>query len=262
MRVVSFNIWLGGGDRWKGILEVIEGLAPDVLVLQECTGWESDPTRFDEVRSMLGVAPKNAMLGRSGREHNGRRFNVAVFSRLDVRAFHVHNDPRFIERAVVECRLESVTVLGSHFTASDEPARFVEMHWLTRAAAADAIERPTLLTGDLNSLSRRDPYGDLGDALVRAKVDKYGHPPRFDVTDALEQQGWVDTLYAHGAPASWISAPREDDGIRYDTRLDYAFASPSLAPRVAAVELHVLQHGESDHYPLVTTIDAAGVRGA
>jgi exodeoxyribonuclease-3 len=250
IRVMSLNIWKGGGDRWPAILELVGEVRPDALILQECSGWEEEPSRLREVAGRLGA--KEAVLAPSGRLHKGLRFNVAGLTLRSAEAVRIHNDPRFIERAAVELVLPGLTVLGAHLTVEDESKRCEEMHWLTRGVAPPTA--PTLLVGDLNSLSRRDPYpADFDARLERVRVDKYGHPPRFDVTGALEADGWIDTLYQRGAPSRWITAPRESEGVRYDSRLDYGFASSSLASRVRLSR--VLAGEVSDHYAILVEVD-------
>ncbi len=114
-----------------------------------------------------------------------------------------------------------------------------------------------MLAGDLNSLSRADPYPvDLADRVRRARVDKYGHPPRFDVIDDLEGFGWVDTLRLKPASPQWVTARRQRDGAIIDFRTDFVFASPALARRLLAAQ--VVDVGTaSDHHALAASFSDA-----
>ncbi len=74
---------------------------------------------------------------------------------------------------------------------------------------------------------------------------------------ALSEQGWIDTWRAkHGSKRefSWFSA--KGNGFR----VDHAFASPSLAPRIVSVEyVHSSREGvaaPSDHSALTLEIDS------
>jgi len=169
----------------------------------------------------------------------------------------VHNNRHFLGHCIVQCELESngpVTLFGTHFDAHHEKLRYVEARYLRSVLDAAAFrEGQYLLVGDLNSLSRKDPYPvDLEDRLRRAGTDKYGHPPRFDVIDDVEGYGWVDTLLARPATSKWVTARRNQGGVTIDYRTDYVFASPRMAERLLSAE--VIDVGDaSDHNPLVAT---------
>jgi exodeoxyribonuclease-3 len=182
---------------------------------------------------------------------------VAVVSRPPLRSVRVHNNRHFLGHCIVQCELESngpVTLFGTHFDAHHEKLRYVEARYLRSVLDAAAFrEGQYLLVGDLNSLSRKDPYPvDLEDRLRQAGTDKYGHPPRFDVIDDVEGYGWVDTLLARPATSKWVTARRNRGGVTIDYRTDYVFASPRMAERLLAAE--VIDVGDaSDHNPLVAT---------
>ena len=91
--------------------------------------------------------------------------------------------------------------------------------------------------------------------LRRAGTDKYGHPPRFDVIDDLEEYGWVDTLRERPASPKWVTARRNRGGVTIDYRTDYVFASPRMSERLLSSE--VIDVGDiSDHNALVATFPA------
>ena len=115
---------------------------------------------------------------------------------------------------------------------------------------------PGLLLGDLNALSPRDPYPpDLADQLRRGGIDKYGHPLRHDMINALEAAGWIDALHASGPGLRWVTAPRFRGGVRFDSRTDYAFVSPALRDRIVSTEIiDIEMPAVSDHAPVVVTV--------
>ncbi|MCO5167150.1 MAG: endonuclease/exonuclease/phosphatase family protein [Planctomycetes bacterium] len=254
LSVMTWNVLFGGQARFQAILDLVAARRPDVLVLQECLGWE-EGDRFARVAAALGLpaTPTHAHLGRGRPRGSGACYHVAVYSRLPLLRVVDHADPALIGHVVVEAHLEAwgrpLVLLGTHFDAHDEDLRLVEARHLRRLVTPSTGQ--ALLLGDLNALSRRDPYtGDLARALRRAGVTKYGDPPRFDVMDELEAQGWVDALRLRPAGTRWVTAPRERKGVRFDARTDYVLASSELAARLVSAEV-VPCDGASDHEPVV-----------
>ncbi|HYI00551.1 endonuclease/exonuclease/phosphatase family protein [Hyalangium sp.] len=258
LKVMTFNVLFGGQDRFEAILGVLDRTRPDVLVLQECLWWEAGD-RLHQVAEVLGV-PADAShvhLGTARPRGSGRRYHVALASRRPLRAIHLHNDPRQIGHCLIQSQFDSrepVTFFGTHYDAHHEDPRLVEARYL-----CDLLDPITfreglyLLAGDLNSLSRRDPYPpDFAGRVRAAGTDKYGHPPRFSVLETLESFGWVDTLYHRGPPAEWVTARRQNNGVQIDYRTDYILASPRMAERLIGAE--VVDVGEaSDHHAVLAT---------
>ncbi|RKH07491.1 endonuclease/exonuclease/phosphatase family protein [Corallococcus carmarthensis] len=263
LKVMTLNILMGGEERMPLLLALIARENPDVLVLQECLGWE-DGERLSQVAASLNLPATEAhvRLGTARPRPSGRRFHVAVASRLPLRSARAHANAHFIGHCLLECELETgagpLTLFAAHFDSHHETLRFVEARYLRSLLEPAAFgERAFLLAGDLNSLSRADPYPvDLADRVRRARVDKYGHPPRFDVVDDLEGFGWVDTLRLKPGSPQWVTARREREGEVIDFRTDFVFASPSLARRLIAA--NVVDVGTaSDHQALTASFSDA-----
>jgi exodeoxyribonuclease-3 len=258
MKVMTLNVLVGGEERMEALLAILARERPDVLVLQECLGWE-DGVRLRQVAAALELPADEAHLhlGTARPRGSGMRYHVAVASRAPLRSVRVHNDARFLGHCLVQCELESgvpLTLFGTHFDSHHENLRFVEARYLRSLVDSTAFhEGAFLLLGDLNSLSRKDLYPvDLADRVRRAGIDKYGHPPRFDVIDELEGFGWVDTLRHRPASSRWVTARRQRGGECIDFRTDYIFASSRMAERLLGAE--VVDVGQaSDHHALVAT---------
>jgi exodeoxyribonuclease-3 len=258
LKVMTFNVLFGGQDRFSAILELLARVRPDVLVLQECLGWESSQ-KLQQVAAALDLPAdeRHLLLGTARPRWSGNRYHVAVASRRPLRKVQIHNDPSQIGHCLVQCELEAggaLTLFGTHYDAHDEDLRLIEAHYL--GALLDPVtfrEGLYLLAGDLNSLSRRDPYpSDLAALLLAAGTDKYGHPPRFSVLDTLESFGWVDTLYHRQPPSKWVTARRQNNGVVIDYRTDYILASPRMAERLIGAE--IVDVGEaSDHQAVLAT---------
>ena len=149
-----------------------------------------------------------------------------------------------------------VRMFAAHFDSHHENLRFVEARYLRSLVAASAFrDAKYVLAGDLNSLSRRDPYApDLDHKIRISGTAKFGQPPRFEVIGELEELGWIDTLYVQrdGAvvPPEWITARRDRGGVHIDYRTDYIFVSPPLAERVISARI-APAGGASDHDAVV-----------
>lgn len=263
LKVMTLNILMGGEERMPLLLALIARESPDVLVLQECLGWE-DGERLGQVAAALNLPATEAhvRLGTARPRPSGRRYHVAVASRMPLRSARAHVNAHFIGHCLLACELETgaepLTLFAAHFDSHHESLRFVEARYLrSLLESATFGERDFLLAGDLNSLSRADPYPvDLADRVRRARVDKYGHPPRFDVIDDLEGFGWVDTQRLRPGSSRWATARRERDGEVIDFRTDYLFASPCLARRLVGAEV-VDVGAASDHHALTATFTEA-----
>lgn len=253
---MTWNVLFGGEDRIDRILELIARVKPDLLILQECLDWD-DRARLHAVAGAMNIPDddRHAHLALARPRGSGKRYHVAVLSRAPSELVAVHANPSFIGHCIAEVRLlldPPVRVFGTHFDSHSENLRFVEARYLRSVIDARAFaSEPFLLAGDLNALSRRDPYPiDLADRVAHAGVDKYGHPPRFEVIDELESFGWVDALRALENTSEWITAERDRGGVHIDYRTDYVFTSPALAAKLNGVEV-IHAGGVSDHHALV-----------
>jgi exodeoxyribonuclease III len=264
---MTWNILFGGEDRFERILALLERVRPDVAVLQECLGWE-DGVRLARAARAIGApaGPAHAVLGHARPRGSGRRFHVAIASRFPLSSVTTHADPARVGHCILEAHIEApggrVVVLGTHFDAHGEDERVRDARTLCDLAPRRRVlEERVLVAGDLNALTRRDPYPADLEALLRAAgTTKYGLPPRFDTMEILDRQGFVDLLHRdRSAPrrsgAPWVTAVRSKGGVRIEYRTDYLLASPALA--LGALETSVLDSdGASDHEPVIARFAA------
>jgi exodeoxyribonuclease-3 len=261
LKVMTFNILVGGEERFGAILDILAARRPDLLILEECVGWE-DGERLGRVAGVLGIpaTARHLYLGRARPRPSGARYPVAVVSRRPLALARSYNDPSFFGHGLVECAIaaggEVLTLFGAHFEPKRESLRFVEARYLRSLLDPAAFARGRyLLAGDLNALSLRDPYpAELAERVRAAGVDKYGHPPRFETIEEIEGFGWVDLLRQRPLSAAWVTAPRDRGGVRIDYRTDYLFASPPLAERHIGAEV-IEVGGASDHHAVEATFE-------
>lgn len=260
----TWNVLFGGEDRFDAILALLSRVRPDVLVLQECLEWDVGD-RLKSVAEALGVpyVAAHAVLGLARPRGSGRRFHVALVSRFPIEATTTHADPARVGHAIVEARIAApgaggpFVVLGTHFDSHGEDERLRDARTLIELAPRARIENErVLVAGDLNALSRHDPYPKNLEQLLRsAGTEKYGFPPRFEVMPLLEENGLIDLLHADGRSPKgndWVTAVRDRGGVRIDYRTDYLLASPSLAATCTNIEV-LRCDGASDHEPVFAT---------
>lgn len=261
MKVMTLNVLLGGEDRFDALLAIVAAERPDLLVLQECVGWE-DGASLRAVAEAAGVPADDGhtILGPANARPSGRRYNVCVVSRTPFTRRRVHTPPA-LAHCIVEAELalpgsdESLLLLAAHLVSSDEDARLTEVDELLALAPPQRLAtRPCLLAGDLNALDRDDPYPvDLDRRLAAAGMHKYGHPPRFEAMARLRAAGWIDALQARPRSGRWVTARRDRRGVTVDARTDYILLSPPLAARLAGAD--VVDVGlASDHHALTAEL--------
>lgn len=247
---MTWNVLFGGEDRFERILALLRRERPDVVVLQECLAWEAGD-RLARVAEAIGAG--HSVLGLSRPRGSGKRYHVAIASRIAVTATRTHADPATVGHCILEATLATpggaTTVLATHFDSHGEDERLRDARTaIAIAPASRLVSERVILAGDLNALSRRDPYPvDLDALLLKGGIEKYGHPPRFDVTDLLEANGWIDLR-----PDPWVTAVRDRGGVHIEYRTDYVYASPALASTCAGARV-LPCHGASDHEPVLAT---------
>ncbi len=240
LRVLSYNIWIGGGDRLPIITRVISSCQPDVAALLE----------VDAAATAIAVGHDVDMEPIFG-EGNGT-FHVAWLSRMAVHRCENHRVPA-LSKTLLEIDIpwdgESVRLFATHLasrhdrmTPADELAIIVEL--LTPLRVRDV---PHLLVGDFNSLTPDEPIGPVP-ARTPLRGEAIPGAARAAIP-VLHDAGYVDCYrakhpkapgYTYRANAPWL-------------RIDYIFASPALAERLA--DCWVVAGGEamtaSDHLPIV-----------
>lgn len=253
---MTWNILMGGEERFDAILALIARERPDVLVLQECLGWTADD-QLARVAGAIGIR-NNAMhtvLGVARPRPSGNRYHVAVLSRFPIIATRTYADPDRVGHVIVEADIAGplpLRVFGTHFDAHGEDQRLRDAVMLT-----EALRRPApphvLVAGDLNALSRLDPYPrDLDARLSAAGTMKFGIPARYDTMDMLGGEGLVDLLWVDGTPAHWVTAVRDYGDVRMHYRTDYLLASPRLAEDLVSIRVVDVGYA-SDHAAVIAT---------
>lgn len=240
MRLVAWNLLAGGGRRLPGIAAALAAHDPDVIVLSE-------------FRASAGAVLLDALCEFGWTESvlaplHASRNGVAVVGRVPLvpgaapaLPLPVHRE-RWVQAHLPEAGLDLAALyLPAMISNIDKPA-FWEV---LLAEAARRRNTPFLIAGDLNTglhgIDERGATVACADAFAR-----------------LLELGYVDAWRAiHGdrREYTWRSPRR-----RYGMRLDHAFLSPALAPRLADCRYsHAERHERlSDHSLLILDLAPPG----
>jgi exodeoxyribonuclease-3 len=246
MELLSWNIQHGGGTRLARIAEEIAAYDPDVIALTEFRVGPGAALREEFARrGWPHVETTNPTANQNG---------IAVFSRTPLR--RMRRRPARREDAVRWLDLElpdyrfSLCVLHIMAAGSSQrhPINIAKTRfWDAVVRAAEArLDQPFLFAGDWNTGAHR--LDESGKTFVCA-----GHFGK------LSEIGWTDLWRRHNpGTTEWTWFSKLKGGVRGNGfRLDHAFATPSLLPRVKSCRYsHVEREaGISDHSMLIVEVE-------
>jgi exodeoxyribonuclease-3 len=256
MRLMTFNILTGGVDagdpaRLAHICELVRGVRPDLLVLQECNGFERHG-----FRTLYQLERELGMRGVFVPSSTG--YSVSFFSRVGQLLETEGLDDQMHHTAIVATLLiggERVRIIGAHLCPFGGETRIAEVQHLLRYIGKEHV----FVVGDLNALSPRDAgtinmRGWLPRRRARHQLAGGGGSLDTRAISALEDCELVDTFHARlGASAPATCQTRLRDGSQdYQVRIDYIFATAAANERVLRCERvdGPLADSASDHYAL------------
>ena len=239
MKVLSCNIWEGGGGRLPAIEAIIREQQPDAVALVEAMSYDNAVllARGLEMTLVFGEA------------NNG--VHVAWLSRLPIRRSANHRLPS-LSKTLLEIEVawdETIVHLFATHLASRHDAQTPDEEVTTLLDVLRPLAgRPHLLAGDFNALRPGDPTGTPPHGKER-RGDAVDGAPRRAIGQIVEA-GYVDcyrALHPQSAGYTYLSdAPW--------LRLDYIFASTEMAARLYACDVvtGVAAESASDHLPIWT----------
>jgi exodeoxyribonuclease-3 len=247
--------------REPEVLEWVRRTQPDVLCMQETKVVDDDFPTDEFMR--LGYAV--AMAGQPS--YNG----VAIATRLPLRDVRIgltgepdSADRRAISATVAGIRVVNVYVPNGKSVAS--PSFLEKLNWLERLRLTldtqEQTDAPLVLCGDFNiARDDRDVYAP---ELYRGKL--HFHPDEHRALNRVLDFGLIDAFrerHAEGGHYSWwdyrSGSFRKGEGLR----IDYAFVTRALLPRLSEVTLDVeprRSEKPSDHVPVVLDLHAGDQR--
>lgn len=245
LRLLSYNIRFGGRQREQAISDVIRGVAPDVVVLEEA----SDPRVVEQLAQTTGLP------------HWGSKpaYSLGFLSKFPVvkQQWHQPGNARhaFLELVVegVECRIFGLHLVA-WFSKWSERKRHRELR-----ALLDGIREHQegfhLIAGDFNALAP----GELLEvakmpAWIRAMIWLSGRDIARDTIQLMLDEGYAD---------AWRELHPEGPGYTFPTwdphvRLDYVFLPKRYRDRIAVCEIVFTPDAQvklaSDHAPLLIEV--------
>lgn len=247
MRLLTYNIRYGGVGRVEGLAAVVNGCAPDVVVLQEATR----PDVVEKLAAATGMAAWAAHAGHS----------VAFMSRAKVRA-HAWHRPPSSRRAYLEIvpAEGALRIFGLHLSA-------VHSNWTERrrvrelrAVLAGIAEHQGglhVVTGDFNTLAPGETL-ELRKLPPRLRAFVYltGRKIRWETIQIMLDAAYVDGYRALHPSLPGLTFPAGDPHVR----LDYVFVPKAFASRLKRCEVVAGAAAASDHLPVVADLDVGQAR--
>ena len=242
IRVVSYNIRFGGRGREGRLADVIVGLRPDVVILQEAT----DHGVVDRLGEATGLHVVR---------HPGH--SVAALSRQPFRMAGWYRPPVGRSFLVLEPEGLGIRLIGVHLRAGlhrrGEGFRLREVEGLLDVAAAGG--QNVAMIGDFNAVAPGDGPLVRRMPLWLRLILRFDGGIRTRAMGSLLEAGFVDVYRRLHPAAPGFTMPAVEPGVR----LDYVIASPSVISRVVRCGPVPPTAGKppaSDHLPLVTDFAA------
>lgn len=263
---MSYNILLGGlgpakRDRTDELLRVVATENPDVLALQECSGF------LPEERGTLKLWEERlGMTGLAVRARSTLHLVLMARPALDPRLEASIGEPfrHAALRASIATTVggQRLNLISSHLNPFVEDARLGEVELLLKMMPPGA---PALVMGDFNGLSPQDEWtsarvhGLLAQYRISPPSKSLGECPAETVqTRAVERLGKAGLAdLAHALPDGDRSAtyptPGAPDPEGPPIRIDYMLATPDVVPLVRTLRVvrTAATDTASDHFPVV-----------
>lgn len=240
MRLLTYNIRVGGVGRVEPLARIVNACAPDLVLLQEATR----PELVHQLAVLTGMKDAKAF----------PRQSLGYMSREPVVHASWHR-PRLSHHAYIEVMPAGTPVrfFGVHLSAVHaawtERRRLYELRALLRSIA-DRREGLHVLAGDFNTLAPGATL-DVGRLPFRLRpfVWMSGGRIKWRTIQTVLDAGYLDAFRLKHADDPGFTVPAGNPQVR----LDYAFVPAAYADRVIACD--VVDHADvaraSDHHPVV-----------
>jgi endonuclease/exonuclease/phosphatase family metal-dependent hydrolase len=244
LRLLSYNIRLGGRDREKPLASVINSCEPDIVILQEAIR----PDVVERLAGLCGMRFWGVQRGQS----------LAFMSKVEI-AHHEWHQVRFARRRYLEILLagSSTRIFGVHLAAIHsnlaERRRAYELRSLLRGIAHHQ-EGFHVIAGDFNTLAPGEPLEVRRlPPRLRALVWLTGRSLRWTTIRLMLDGGYLDGYRIHHKDAGY-TFPTWDPHVR----LDYVFVPEAFADRLKGCEVvrsAPRVREASDHFPVLSEIE-------
>lgn len=271
IRVMSLNVQRGGvrdadgggEDRWPGLAGLITAVGPDVVVLQEVGGWESDLARQHaraeaDLGMRIHLRPSvNSAGGTAIAHRHGLRW-VATETQYATRMLH-----GFTHVCLDVGLAWPLVVISAHLTPYSAQAAAQELQVIIgRAYRYGGL---AVIGGDMNHVPLADPEPDWSRARPYNRsarthaVAVSGERPRGDrIVAATARQGDLTDVAAHLAETHGDPSLRAPTGHHGGLRVDWFLTTPALRPAISEYR-RIETRPHTDHDAICVEIDEARI---
>ena len=262
MKLLSYNVWYGftkKPERKANYLKFMKEQAPDVVSLQELNGYTPEKLAAD---ARTWGHPHSVLLKEKG-------FPTGITSSQPITG--VKRMLEGFHHGLMRCQTHGIHVYAIHLHPGNWEIRLREIDLLLKDIAMLPRDAKVALAGDFNTFSLHDkPVYDRSEDMIpffkRLDVRTKGKNLRDGQLDfrhlkQLEDAGFVDLIHTKREAflGTFPTPLRKDEDMGPDRRLDYVFATPSLAAscRTAACIVNETTGLLSDHQPVSATFELA-----
>lgn len=241
LRVMTYNILEGGGERLPFIRDVIRGQSPDIIAIQEANDRDLIESLAHELEMRLVYGEANTA------------YSVAWLTTLPILRSQNHRLSE-LRKTLLEIEVEwqgqPLRLYNLHLKANieNESQRMEELRAILRVTGP-AGANPQLIIGDFNAIGPYDQFiSDIQFPDEEIAFASHAYPlPRL-VIPATLAAGYVDVFRALRPESGGYTAKTPTPVVR----IDYIFASPSLAGRAVTCDRvdGALPVYASDHLPV------------
>lgn len=236
-RVLSYNIQEGGADRLPLLAGIIRAQHPDVVAVLEANSRANAEALAHDLDMHLAYGEANSA------------YAVAWLSRLPIQRRENHR-LAILAKTLLEIEVSwegtPLRLFATHLASRHDVSRPDDEVAAILAVLHALADQPHLLVGDFNALRPGDPVG-IPPAGVEVRGEARAGTPR-RIIGLLIEAGYIDCYRVMQPEEPGYTYPSEAPWLR----LDYLFASPSLARRLVSCYVRGdgdIQHA-SDHVPI------------
>ena len=262
LKLLSYNVWYGftkKPERKANYLKFMKAQAPDVVSLQELNHYT--PAKLADDAKAWGH-PHSVLLKEKG-------FPTGITSSQPITG--VKRTLEGFHHGLMHCQTHGIHVYAIHLHPGNWEIRLREIDLLLKDIATLPGDAKVALAGDFNTFSLHDkPVYDRSEDMIpffkRLDVRTKGKNLRDGQLDyrhlkRLEDAGFLDLIHTKREAflGTFPTPLRKDEDMGPDRRLDYVFATPSLAAscRAAACIVNETTGLLSDHQPVSATFELA-----
>lgn len=259
LRAITYNIYEGmrldTSAGKPGFVQWVKQMDPDVLALQEVTGFTQ--VSLEKLAGSYGHPYAVLLI-------EGEKFPVAITSKYPI--VNVQKVSDNMDRGFIIARVKDLNVVSLHFTPFDYRKRRQEVDLLLAHINAQSSNQRWLIMGDFNTLSPADSANYSDGRMIEnyLKYEKKYAPIKklvdnkldYSVIEKVLAGGFTDALKSMTPEFIKTVHPKRFEpksGTDVSSRIDFIFVSKDLVKKIVAAKVVVddFTNNYSDHYPVL-----------